>query len=323
LSLAISHYDLVADLTAGRIPVEGIDLTCLNLEITDIFYRSINHREFDISEMSFAKYASMISQGDNSFVGIPVFPSRIFRHSCIYVRRDGPIKSPADMRGRRIGLPEWAQTAQLFAKGFLVHQFDVDLKWIEWVQAGVNEPGRTEKVALNLPAGIRLKPEPSKTLNAMLVTGEIDAAMTAHPPACFEQPHPNIRRLFENYMQIEEGYYAETRIFPIMHLVAIRQEVVRENPWVPGSLFTAFCEARRRSIERALYIDASRFPIPWGHALAEQAREKFGELWPYGIEDNRVTLAAALQFGFEQGICHRRLLPEDLFPKQLHSRSRT
>lgn len=323
LCMAISHYDIVADLTSGRVPVEGVELNCLNHEITDIFYRFLNHREFDVSEMSFAKYASMVSQGDDSLIAIPVFPSRIFRHSCIYVRRDGPIRKPADLKGRSIGIPEWAQTAQLFARGFLTHQYGVDLRSINWIQGGINEPGRKEKVALKLPPGVQVTIEAERAMSDMLLSGEIDAVMSAHPPACFEHDPANVGRLFEDYMTVEKEYYNATKIFPIMHLVAIRREIVDAHPWVAVNLYRSFCQARERCIERALYIDASRFPIPWGHELAAQAQRTFGQLWPYGIEANRVTLEAGLQFAFEQGICHRQLRPEELFAKQIQGHYRT
>ena len=178
LTLAISRYDHVEDLTSGRVVAEGIHLTCLDLGIEEIFFRFLKYREWDISEVSFAKYASLISQGDRSLTAIPVFPSRIFRHSSIYVRRDGAVRTPHDLAGKRIGLPEWAQTAAVYSRGLLAHQYGIDLAGIEWIQAGVNEPGRGEKVALNLPPGIRLTPAPTKSLSGMLVAGELDAVLS-------------------------------------------------------------------------------------------------------------------------------------------------
>jgi 4,5-dihydroxyphthalate decarboxylase len=322
LTLAISYYDHVADLAGGRVKVEGIDLTCLCLPIEEIFFRFLTYREFDVSEISLAKYASLISQGDPSLTAIPVFPMRIARHSSIYVHRDAPVRKPADLAGRRVGVPEWAQTAGVYCRGMLVHQYALDLASIDWVQAGVNQPGREEKVGLKLPAGVKLTPRPEKSLSEMLVSGEIEAAITAHPPACFENGHPSVRRLFEDFVEIETRYVRETGIFPIMHAVAIRRELQDENPWIAMNLLAAFEEAKRRSVERAMFV-GSCFPIPWGYEHALRARDLFGkDYWPYGIEANRTTLDAFLQYAFEQGICHRRLQIEELFCSQVRKGAR-
>lgn len=323
LTLAISRYDHVEDLVVGRIVPEGVRLTCLSLPIEEIFFRFLKHREWDVSELSFAKYAALISQGDTSLTAIPVFPSRIFRHSSIYVRRDGPVRRPEDLAGKRIGLPEWAQTAAVYSRGFLAHQYGIDLAGIDWVQAGVNEPGRTEKVALNLPSGLRLTPAPTRSLSRMLVDGELDAVLSAHPPECFEDGNPNVTRLFADYMAVEAEYYRATGIFPIMHVVALKRALVEARPWIAMSLLKAFEEAKRRSVARALEVTASRFPIPWCFEHARRAQELFGEdHWPYGVDGNRTTLEAFLQYAHEQGVCHRRLTPEDLFPHQVLSRVR-
>jgi 4,5-dihydroxyphthalate decarboxylase len=318
LTLAISHYDHVTDLVNGRAPVEGVDLTCLELQIEEIFFRTFNYRDFDVAEVSMAKYTALVSQGDAPFVAIPVFPSRVPRHSSIYVRRDGPVKQPSDLAGRKVGIPEWAQTAAVYSRGLLAHQYGVDLSSIQWIQAGVDQPGRAEKVKLKLPPGIRCTPAPDKSLSAMLVAGEIDAALSAHPPACFEQRHSNIRRLFEDYLEIEQRYVKDTGIFPIMHTVAIKREIVERHPWVAMNLFKAFEQAKARSVERALNSTSSTLPIPWGYELARRMQSIVGEdLMPYGIEANRTTLEAFLQYAHEQGVTHRKLAPEDLFPPQV------
>jgi 4,5-dihydroxyphthalate decarboxylase len=323
LTLAISQYDHVADLVAGRVRPEGIRLTCLSLPIEEIFFRFLKYREWDVSELSFAKYASLISQGDESLTAIPVFPSRIFRHSSIYIRRDGPVRSPRDLAGKRIGLPEWAQTAAVYTRGLMAHHYGVDLTGIDWVQAGVNEPGRTEKVALKLPPGIRLTAAPAKSLSLMLVEGEVDAVLSAHPPDCFADGSATVTRLFEDYMAVEADYYRETGIFPIMHVVALKRARVESHPFIAMSLLKAFEEAKERSVARALEVTAPRFPIPWCFEHARRAKELFGsDYWPYGVDGNRTTLDAFLQYAHEQGVCHRRLAIEDLFPPQVMSRVR-
>jgi 4,5-dihydroxyphthalate decarboxylase len=318
LTLAISHYDHVTELVTGRVPVEGVELTALNLQIEEIFFRQFNYRDFDVSEVSMGKYCSLVSQGDSPLVAIPVFPSRVPRHSSIYIRRDGPVKKPADLAGKRIGIPEWAQTASVYSRGFIQHQYGIDLKSIHWIQAGVDQPGRLEKVKLKLPDGIRYESRPDKSLGGMLISGEIDAALSAHPPLCFDQGHPNVGRLFEDYLDIEMKYVKQTGIYPIMHAVAFRREIVEQHPWVAANLFKAFDEARRISVERALACTSSALPLPWGYEFVKRMQAVVGnDLMPYGLEANRTTLDAFLQYAFEQGVCHRRLQPEELFPPQV------
>ncbi|MBX9847399.1 MAG: 4,5-dihydroxyphthalate decarboxylase [Xanthobacteraceae bacterium] len=318
LTLAISHYDHVTELVTGRVPVEGVELTTLNLQIEEIFFRQFNYRDFDVSEVSMGKYCSLVSQGNSPLTAIPVFPSRVPRHSSIYIRRDGPVKTPQGLAGKRIGIPEWAQTASVYSRGFIQHQYGIDLKSIHWIQAGVDQPGRLEKVKLKLPEGIRYESRPDKSLGGMLVSGEIDAALSAHPPLCFDQGHPNVGRLFEDYLDIEMKYVRETGIYPIMHTVAFKREIVEQNPWVAANLFKAFDEARRISVERALACTSSVLPLPWGYELAKRMQAVVGnDLMPYGVDANRTTLDAFLQYAFEQGVCHRRLQPEELFPPQV------
>ena len=320
LTLAISEYDHVRDLASGRVKAEGIDLTVLTLSIEEIFFRFTLYREWDLSEMSMGKYVSLVSQGDTSLTALPVFPSRMFRHSSIYVRRDSGLKTIQELRGKRVGLPEWAQTAAVYSRGLLTHEYGIALTDIRWVQAGVNEPGRVEKVKLALPAGVAIERHPDKSLNAMLLAGEVDAVMTAHAPAAFEAGDARVVRLVEDFIPVEREYWRRTGIFPIMHCIAMKREVFAAHPWAAMNLMTAFEAAKRRSVERAFEATASRFPIPWSFEHARQYRELFkGDYWPYGVAANRSTLEPFLQYAHEQGVCHRRLAPEDLFPPEVAS----
>jgi len=320
LTAALPDYDHVRDLVMGRVPVEGIELTCLTLPVEEIFYRFIVYKEWEVSEISFAKYVSLTAQGDESFYALPVFPSRVFRHSSLYVRKDGPIKKITDLQGRRVGLPEWAQTAAVYSRGLLQYEYGIDLAAIKWVQAGVNQPGRIEKVDLQLPKGVEIDRRPDKSLNGMLLSGEVDAVLAARPPAAFVEGHPNVRRFFENYREIEAAYYKKTGIFPIMHAVAVRRDVLNKNPWVARSLFNAFVEAKRRGVERAFDGTVSLYPIPWADTYAREGFDLLGkDYFPYGIEENRTTLEAFLRYAYEQGVCKRLLKVEELFPKQLTS----
>jgi 4,5-dihydroxyphthalate decarboxylase len=321
--LAVNDYDQVRDLASGVVPVEGVELTCVHHSVEEIFFRFTHHREWEVSELSLAKYCSLRAAGDESLVAIPAFTSRAFRHSAIFVREDGPVGDPAALRGSRIGVPEWTQTATVYARGLLEHEYGVALTDVEWVQAGTNEPGRTEGVSVQLPPGVSVTPEPERTLNDMLLEGAIDAVIAAHPPVEFEARSGRVVRLFPDYRAVEEESYRRTGVFPIMHLVALRADVHAAHPWLAMNLLSAFEEAKRRSVERALDANAPRFPVPWGPANAQRAEELFGrDPWPYGIEPNRVTLDWFLARAAEQGVCARRLAPEELFAPEVRERFR-
>jgi 4,5-dihydroxyphthalate decarboxylase len=323
LTMAIPDYDHVRDLVSGRVQAEGIDLTPLVYPVEEIFYRFIVYKEFDVAEISFAKYSALIAQGNEDFIALPVFPSRVFRHSSLYVRKDGPIKTIADLKGRRVGIPEWAQTAAVYSRGFLQDQYGIKLSAIEWVQAGVNQPGRIEKVDLKLPQGVNITRIADKSLNEMLISGEIDAILVARAPDAFVKGDPRIRRLFDDFIEVETDYYKKTGIFPIMHAVAVRRAVLDKNPWVARNLFTAFEEAKRRSIERVLDATVSLFPIPWYFEHARRGMALFGkDYFPYGIEPNRKTLEAFLKWAYEQGVCKRLVAVDEMFPDSLHSTHR-
>lgn len=323
LTIAISDYDHVRDFANGVVTADGIEANFLTLSIEEIFQRFIGFREWHVSELSYGKYVSLISQGDDSLIAIPVFPSRVFRLSSLYVRPDGSVSGPEDLAGRKVGVPEWAQTAAIYTRGYLNHQLGIPLADIEWIQAGVNNPGRKERVRLNLPESVSLTPVADRSLQDLLLAGDIDAIMTAHPPQRFEDGSGDIVQLVGNYHEAEKAYFKITGIFPIMHAVVVRRDVVDDNPWVLRNLFTAFEEAKKRSVDRAFELTASRFPIPWTAYHAAQSAEMFGEeYWPYGAEPNRTTLEAFLQYAHEQGVCHRRLSIDDLFPESVLSRFR-
>lgn len=299
LSLAIGPYDHVRDLDP-----QGIDLAVQHLPVEEIFYRFTRFREWDAAEMSFAKTLALLSRPGADIVAIPVFPSRVFRHSAIYVR--APLRSPKDLEGKRVGIPEWAQTAGIYARGLLQHEYGVDLASISWVQAGVHQPGRVEKVQLALPAGVRVHPVPDKSLAQMLASGELDAAISARDPGG--------ERLFGDYIPVEAAYFAKTRIYPIMHVLVLRREVYERDRWIAMNLLKAFDEAKRRSVARLGDISVSHVALPWLAEHAGRWRELAGEdPWPYGVEPNRATLQAFTRYAFEQGVAARHMAPEELF----------
>jgi 4,5-dihydroxyphthalate decarboxylase len=278
----------------------------LELPIEEIFYRFARFREFDASEMSFGKTVALASELAADIVPIPVFPSRVFRHSAIYIAGKSGIRSPKDLEGRKVGIPEWAQTAGIYARGLLAHEYGVDLASIQWHQAGVREAGRVEKVQLNLPAGVRVTPVPDRSLSQMLASGELDAVISARDPGG--------TRLFPDYVELEREYFRKTGIFPIMHVIVLRREVYERDRWIAMNLFRGFEEAKKRSTARLVDIGLSQVPLPWVAEHARRWRELAGEdYWPYGIEANRRTLEPFLQYAYEQGVAKRRLEPEELF----------
>ena len=323
LTLALGDYDHTRDLAEGRVRADGIELTHLNLGIEETFFRFLKFREFHVSELSFAKYVSMIAQGSAFFVGIPVFPSRVFRLSSFYVRADGKIRGAADLAGARIGIPEWGQTASVYTRGYIQHELGIALDRIEWLQAGVNQPGRVEKVKLELPPGVRYASVADASLDQMLLDGRIDVALSARPPRAFAAGDARVRRLFPDFQAREEAHYRKTGIFPIMHVIAIRADVYEDNPWVAMTLLKAFDEAKARSVKRMTDVTASHAPFPWLSDFATRMQSIVGaDPFPYGIEPNRPTLDAFLRYAHEQGLCARALAPEDVFVPEVRSRYR-
>ena len=317
LSLAISDYDHTRDLVTGRVAVDGIELLPSVLPVEEIFYRTTNYREWDISEMSFGKYSALRSQGDDRLVGLPIFPSRSFRLSSIYVRRDGAVKTAADLRGKKIGLPEWAQTAAVYSRGWLTEAQKIALRDIEWIQGGVNQAGRKEKVEIKLPEGVSYRNEPNHSLTELLLGGRIDAIFSARAPAPPAGREAEIVRLFSDYVGAERDYFLETEVFPIMHLMVMRREVFEAHRWIATNLLKAFEKAKQHSFERLRDFTCSHFPLPWMGERADEAQRLFGaDIWPYGLEPNRKTLEAFLKFAYEQGVCRRLLKAEELFVQE-------
>jgi 4,5-dihydroxyphthalate decarboxylase len=312
LTIATVDYDHVRDFREGRVTASGIDATWLNLGLHEMFARFLANREWDVSELSFAKFIAEATRPDSDIIGLPVYPRREFRFGIYYVNRAQGIRTPADLRGKRVGIPEWAQTATVYTRGFLAHEFGVPLADVEWVQAGINEKGRVEKVELNLPPGVRITPVADRSLSEMLDAGEIAGLIGASVPACFGK-NPDVVRLFPDFVEQDKRFYARTGVFPIMHVLAIRKAILRDNPWVARNLFNAFDEARRRSLARLRH--PGHFALPWLPEHAAAMQETFGgDYFPYGIDQNRAALELFLRYAYEQGIAQRLVTPEEIFP---------
>ncbi len=315
LSFSSWDYDRVRALRDGTVQPEGIDLNCMVHTVEETFFRMARNREFDVAEMSLSSYTVSLSKPDRPFIAIPVFPSRMFRHGFTYVSDKSGIREPKDLVGKRIGTPEYQLTAPVWIRGILQDEYGLDPSSPEYFTGGLFEPGRIEKIALNLPEKFKVHTIPTdKTLSSMIETGELDAIQAPHPPSTFYSAPDKVKRLFENYVEIERGYYRKTKIFPIMHTVAIRREIYEKNPWVAQSLMKAFAEAQHQVYENLRHQEAYQIMLPWLMAHVEEARRDMGDdYWAYGLEPNRHVLDTFLRYHHEQGLSPKRLKPEDLF----------
>ena len=313
LTLACWDYDRVRPLMDGTVRPDGIDLNLQPLVVEETFFRMLRHREFDASEMSLSSYVVSLGKPDRPFVAIPVFPSRFFRHSCIFVNAEAGIHEPRDLVGRRVGSPEYQMTAPVWIRGILAEHYDVPADSYAHVTGGEEHPNRDEKIAIRLPPNFRLERiGPEDTLAAMLRDGRIDALVTARKPSTYDGRR--VVRLFPDYVPVERAYHRRTGIFPIMHVVAIRREIYESNRWVARALLKAFSEAQAVIYQGLRETAALKTMLPWANAHLEEAEALMGrDFWPYGLAKNRPVLEAFLRYHHEQGLSDGTLRPEDLF----------
>ena len=315
LSIATTDYDHFRDFRLGTVRAQGIEHVWSVLGHHEVFARFTAHREWDVAELSIAKFAAQVTRDDPDIVGLPVVCSRVFRFGAFYVNRRSGIETAEDLRGKRIGSPEWAHSAAVYMRGWLQDEAGVPLDQVQWYQAGANAAGRDEKVELSLPDGVTLTRVSDRSLSDLLAAGDIDCALIARPPTCFLQGHPDVVRLYPDFETRELAYYQRTGIWPIMHIIAMRRQVLDDNPWVARNLYDAFLESKNRSVERLLDPAVSRYPLPWLPAYGRRMADLFGgDPFPYGIEPNRATVGQLLQYAHQQGIAHRPATPEEVFP---------
>lgn len=315
LSMACWNYDRTRALLEDRIPIDGIDLTYLNLPVEETFFRMLRHHEFDVAEMSLSSYTLSLFADEPQFIAIPIFPSRFFRHSCIFINRRSGIREPRDLVGKRVGTPEYQMTAGVWIRGILSDEYKIPVTSVQYFNGGEEEPKRSEKLTLSLPPEIQLEPiPPGKTLSQMLDAGEIDALYSARMPSTFVKGSPNVGRLFEDYQTVERDYFSRTKIFPIMHAVVIRRNVYEKHPWIAQSLYKAFVRAQRETYDELYQTAALKYMLPWLIKHVEETRALMGQdFWPYGLEENIQTLTTFLRYSFEQGLSKRQLAPQELF----------
>jgi 4,5-dihydroxyphthalate decarboxylase len=324
LSLGCWDYDRTRALLDGTVQVDGIELVYLNMPVEETFFRMLRNREFDVAELSLSSYTVSLFRDPQPFIAIPVWPSRFFRHSSIYVNTQSGIREPADLAGKRIGNPEYQMTAPVWIRGLLQDEYGVPVDAPTYVTGGEEEPGRDEKIKLDLPPNFRVQPiGPAQTLSSMLAEGEIAALQTARMPSTYLTRPDRVRRLFEDYVDAEKDYFRRTRIFPIMHTVAIRRELYEAHPWIAMSLYKAFAQAQKVAYDELYQTAALKTMLPWLTAHVEEARRELGEdFWPYGFHANRHVLDTFLRYHHEQGLSKRRLAPEDLFAPETLERFR-
>src|ERR1700712_4778525 len=275
LSIATTDYDHFRDFRLGTVRAQGIEPVWSVLGHHEVFARFTANREWDVAELSIAKFSTQVTREDPDIVGLPVVCSRLFRFGAFYVNRRSGICTAEDLRGKRIGSPEWAHSAAVYMRGWLHNEVGVKLDEVDWYQAGANSPGREEKVELALPDGVRLTRVRDRSLSDLLAVGDIDCAVIARPPTSFLEGHPDVVRLYPDYQPMELEQYRTTGVWPIMHIIAMRRQILDENPWVARNLYNAFLESKNRSVERLLDPAVSRYPLPWLATDGGERRDQF------------------------------------------------
>lgn len=314
LSVAMGDYDRTRALLDGTVQIDGVDPVYMTLSPEEIFFRAFRNVEFDISELSLSSYLVKASKGESPYVAIPVFLSRAFRHTSIYVRKDR-IKRPEDLKGCRIGVPEYQLTAIVWARSILQNDYGVAPEDVTWVRGGIDEPGRPEKIKLQLPPGVRMESAPeNRTISDMLDKGEIDGFIAPRPPSGGAARNPNVGWLFDDPTATAKEYYQRTGVFPIMHVVGVRKELAAEHPWLPGAVMKAFEQSKNAALDKLADTSATKVTLPFVEEQLKAARDLMGsDYWSYGVEPARKTLETFVQAHHAQGLSPRRLSVDELF----------
>lgn len=310
----MGDYDRTRPLFDGRVQIDGVDPVYMLLNPEEMFFRSMRSVDFDITELSFSSYLVKHSRGECPYIAVPVFLSRAFRHTSIYVRKDR-IKRPEDLRGRRIGLPEYQLTANVWARAILHDDYDVSPSDVTWVRGGIDTPGRPEKIKLQLPANVKVEPAPDgTTISELLDRGEIDGFIGPRPPSRTALKNPNIGWLFDDPTAVAKDYYRRTGVFPIMHVAAIRKELAERHPWLPGAVLKAFTQAKAVALEMLSDTSATKVTLPFVEEQLKAARDAMGEdYWSYSVASARKTLETFVRHHHAQGLSSRLVSVEELF----------
>jgi 4,5-dihydroxyphthalate decarboxylase len=318
LSVAIGDYDRNRPLIDGAVRIDGVDPVFMTLYPEEIFFRALRTHDFDICELSLSSFTVKTAAGDNPYVGIPCFVSRAFRHTSIYVRTDR-IREPKDLKGRKVGVPEYQLTANVWARAILQDDYGVAPADIRWVRGAIENAGRIEKISIKLPPGVELEDAPAgRTISDLIDEGEIDGFIAPRPPY-LARPNPHVGWLFPDPIAAAKDYFKRTGIFPIMHLVGIRRTLVDQHPWLPAAVMKAFDQSKAAALAHLSDTSATKVTLPFIEEQLAATRELMGEdFWPYGLESNRKTLETFLRHHHAQGLSSRLVKPEELFHPSTH-----
>lgn len=314
LSVAIGDYDRMRPLVDGLVQIDSVDAQFMLLDPEEIFFRAFRHADFDVCELSLSSYSVKTAAGTSPYIAVPVFPSRAFRHTSVYVRTDR-IKSPADLKGRRVGVPEYQLTANIWVRLFLEEDYGIRPSDITWVRGGYEHPGRIEKISLNLPPDVVVEnARPDVTISDLLAGGELDAVIGPRAPSCFEREHPDVGYLFADPQATATEWYRRTHLFPIMHTLGIRRTLVEKHPWLPVAVYKAFERSKAIALAKLGDTAATKVTLPFVEEQLRAARNLMGEnFWSYGLESNREVLRRFLERHHAEGLSSRLLAPEELF----------
>jgi 4,5-dihydroxyphthalate decarboxylase len=314
LSVAIGDYDRMRPLVDGLVQIDSVDAQFMLLDPEEIFFRAFRHADFDVCELSLSSYSVKTAAGTSPYIAVPVFPSRAFRHTSVYVRTDR-IKSPADLKGRRVGVPEYQLTANIWVRLFLEEDYGIRPSDITWVRGGYEHPGRIEKISLNLPDDVKVEnARADATISDLLASGEIDAVIGPRAPSCFDRGHPNVGYLFADPQATATEWYRRTRLFPIMHTLGIRRTLAEKHPWLPVAIYKAFERSKAMALTKLSDTSATKVTLPFVEEQLGAARRLMGEdFWSYGLESNREVLRRFLERHHAEGLSSRLLTPEELF----------
>lgn len=315
VSLATAPYDRTRAIFDGRVAIDGVDIVASALEPEEMFFRAYRYGDFDITELSLSTHMLTTARGDAPYIGVPVFLSRSFRHNSLFIRTDRGIKTPQDLKGKTVGLPEYQQTANVWVRGMLKDEYGVEASDIHWRGGGLEEPGRAERTKITLPPSIDMQRIPAdKTLSQMLAAGELDAVMAPRVPSCFGKPGVAVARLFPDYRAAEQAYFKKTRMFPLMHILGIRKALHEQHPWLAANVYKAFVKAKALAVQEMQVASRLSVTLPWLTAELQATKDLMGEdYWSYGIAANKLELEALARYSVEQGLSGKLVTAQDLF----------
>ncbi len=317
LSIGCTFSDRIEALLDGRVAIDGFAADLRIVEAQRLFREVLQTQAYDVAELSMGSHIAAVAAGlqggRRDYVGVPVFLSRSFRHGNLYVRTDRGIDTPEDLAGKRIGLVDFQQTAALWLRGLLADEYGVARESIRWTTAGLHAPVLTDRMAMDLPPGIRVERSPA-TLDALLRAGEIDAIMSPTAPRCFADDTVPVARLWRDPRAAECDWWRRHRIFPIMHVLVVRRALVEATPALPDALFAAFEQARALAAADVANRDFPKLVLPWLSSFAAEAHAALGgDPWTYGVAANRDVLTTMLRYAVADGLAPASLSVEDLF----------